>query len=111
MSSKRRWLTKELSQIYLRGVRGAIPAAGLQFETIRKIAKSWFPRVASVLDLGCGDGVLGRLFLDEYPDARVCFVDFSEPMLDVAQNEDWKFAKGKHFESRFLFSGVAATYN
>jgi tRNA (cmo5U34)-methyltransferase len=38
------------------------------------------------LDLGCGDGVLGRALLSAYPDAVGVFSDFSEPMLDAARD-------------------------
>ena len=38
-----------------------------------------------MLDLGCGDGVLGRAVLDQFPTAAGVLVDFSQPMLDAAQ--------------------------
>lgn len=77
-----KWKTKELATTFLGGVRGAIPGADLQLEVLSKIIKLWRPQPSRILDLGCGDGALGRMLLDEFPMAHVMFADFSEPMLD-----------------------------
>jgi len=53
------WKTKELSQLYLTGVRGAIPLAKTQMEIITRLISAWRPDLHSFLDLGCGDGILG----------------------------------------------------
>lgn len=76
------WQTKGIAQTYVEGVRGAIPGASLQLEVIKKIVNAWCPLPSKIIDLGCGDGILGRLLLDEYPTARIIFADFSEPMLE-----------------------------
>jgi tRNA (cmo5U34)-methyltransferase len=75
------WQTKELTQAFLEGVRGAIPGANLQLEVISKIVDLWHSQPSRILDLGCGDGALGRVLLEQYPTAHMIFVDFSEPML------------------------------
>jgi SAM-dependent methyltransferase len=77
------WQTKECAQAFLEGVRGAIPGASLQLDVLRKIVAEWRPGPSRVLDLGCGDGALGRMFLDSFDAAHVLFVDFSEPMLNA----------------------------
>ena len=77
-----KWQTKEIAETFVEGVRGAIPGAKLQLEVISKIITAWFPQPSRILDLGCGDGIIGRLLLEEYPEARVIFADFSEPMLE-----------------------------
>jgi SAM-dependent methyltransferase len=84
-ANKSAWQTKELTTAFLDGVRGAIPGAVLQFAVIRKIAELWFPEPARILDLGCGDGILGRLMLETFPGATAVFADFSEPMLEAAR--------------------------
>jgi ubiquinone/menaquinone biosynthesis C-methylase UbiE len=82
-----KWQTKELSQTYLEGVRGAIPGANLQLEVISKIVSLWCPLPSKILDLGCGDGILGRMLLDEHPTVHMIFADFSEPMLEKLRNQ------------------------
>jgi SAM-dependent methyltransferase len=85
MSSQ--WQTAALSKNYLEGVRGAIPLAAAQLEVIVKIIELWHPQPRRVVDLGCGDGILGRAILEHYPEAKVWFVDFSAPMLEAARQQ------------------------
>jgi tRNA (cmo5U34)-methyltransferase len=82
-----KWQTKELAQAFLDGVRGAIPAANFQLEVLSKIVSVWCPLPSRILDLGCGDGALGRMLLDAHPTAYVTFADFSEPMLNALQRQ------------------------
>jgi tRNA (cmo5U34)-methyltransferase len=82
-----KWETDELTQTYLEGVRGAIPAANLQLEVLSKIVTMWCPLPARILDLGCGDGILGRMLLDAHATARVIFTDISDPMLEAARKK------------------------
>lgn len=79
------WQSGELTRTFLDGVRGAIPGADLQLEVIGKIAQRWAPETGSILDLGCGNGILGRFLLERFPSARGVFVDFSEPMLEAVR--------------------------
>ena len=76
-----KWKTKELAKIFSEGVRGAIPGASLQLEIINKLISVWCPFPSRILDLGCGDGILGRMLLAEHLSAHMVFADFSEPML------------------------------
>ena len=84
---KSAWQTDEIAGMYLQGVRGAVPAAALQLELIRKIVKSWCPHGARILDLGCGDGTIGRMLIEHFPNVEVVFADFSETMLEAARNK------------------------
>jgi ubiquinone/menaquinone biosynthesis C-methylase UbiE len=77
-----KWQTKEIAETFVEGVRGAIPGAKLQLEVISKIISAWCPHPSRILDLGCGDGILGRMLLEQYSEASVIFADFSDPMLD-----------------------------
>jgi SAM-dependent methyltransferase len=79
------WKTEKLAQTFLRDVRGAIPGAQLQFEILTRIVSKWSPGAGRILDLGCGDGILGDLLRSLYPSARLVLVDFSAPMLDAAR--------------------------
>lgn len=82
-----KWQTEELVQIFSEGVRGAIPGAKLQLEIMCKIINKWCLMPSKILDLGCGDGILGRMLLNEFPNAHVTFADFSEPMLDKLRSK------------------------
>jgi tRNA (cmo5U34)-methyltransferase len=82
-----KWQTKELAQTFLEGVRGAIPGANFQLEVLEKMVSVWCPLPSKILDLGCGDGALGRMLLDAHPTANMIFADFSEPMLEALRRQ------------------------
>ncbi len=82
---KSEWQTEELATAFLEGVRGAIPCADVQLVVIGKIVQLWCDHPTRILDLGCGNGILGRFLLKMFPSARGVFVDFSDPMLDAAR--------------------------
>jgi tRNA (cmo5U34)-methyltransferase len=84
---KSRWQTEALAKTYLQGVRGAVPAADLQFEVVRAIVSAWYPKPDRVMDLGCGDGILGRMILESFAQSHVWFVDFSDTMLQAARDK------------------------
>jgi translation initiation factor 1 len=54
------WKTEALAQTFLEGVRGAIPLAPEQIDVMLRVIKKTQPNVNTFLDLGCGDGILGR---------------------------------------------------
>ena len=49
-----RWRREDLSKLYLNGVRGAIPLADYQIQTILTIIRKTELEVRAFLDLGCG---------------------------------------------------------
>lgn len=79
------WQTPELAEAFLEGVRGAIPGADLQLAVIGKLADGWCQSASRILDLGCGNGILGKFLLSRMRGASGLFLDFSEPMLAAAQ--------------------------
>ncbi len=81
------WKTSEMVNRYLRDVRGALPGAELQLAVIARIVRSWCDQPTYILDLGCGDGILGRMLLEIFPAAHGIFVDFSDPMLAAAREK------------------------
>jgi len=81
------WQQEELAKLFLEGVRGAIPLAAMQMDMLLRIVRKTLPRIDRLLDLGCGDGILGRAVLAEYPDAEGVFLDFSEPMIEAARQK------------------------
>ena len=50
-----------------------------------RVVRAVLPQVERVADLGCGDGILGRAVLSQYPAAQGLFLDFSEPMIAAAK--------------------------
>ncbi len=81
------WKTAALSKTYLEGVRGAIPLAAEQLDVMRRIIRMAQPNLKTFLDLGCGDGILGRVILNEYTDAKGIFLDFSEAMIAATKQQ------------------------
>ncbi len=79
------WQSDEVVAAYLSGVRGAIPLAAAQIDTMLRLIGATGLPVRRVLDLGCGDGVLAAALLGRFPEARATLVDFSEPMLAAAR--------------------------
>jgi ubiquinone/menaquinone biosynthesis C-methylase UbiE len=92
-----RWKTERLSNTYLKGVRGAIPLAADQIEIILRVIKKLKPGMRRFLDLGCGDGILGRTLLAEFPRSEGILLDFSEPMIKAART------KCREYENRVEF--------
>lgn len=93
------WKSKELAQLFLDDVRSAIPLAAEQIDVMMRIIRAFRRPVGSFLDLGCGDGILGREILKENPKARAVFVDFSETMIEAARKN-----LGKRHDARVIFS-------
>jgi tRNA (cmo5U34)-methyltransferase len=79
------WKTPELSKSFLEGVRSAIPLAAEQIDVLRRIVNLTQSKVQKFLDLGCGDGILGKVIYQNHPGAKGVFLDISEPMLQAAQ--------------------------
>ncbi len=78
------WKTSNLANVYLEGVRGAIPLAAEQIEVMLRLIGASAPPLRRFLDIGCGDGVLAAAVLERFPEARGVLCDFSEPMLEAA---------------------------
>jgi len=82
------WTDEDLVAGYLDGVRKATPMAEEEIEVMMHLIRLTIPnKVRVFLDLGCGDGALGRPILKEYPQAKAVFLDFSDTMLNAARKE------------------------
>lgn len=99
------WQNSTLVENFLTGVRGGIPFASEQISlALRVLDRNLItfqphqgqPAQGSqdapssvgelhIADLGCGDGVITQAVLNSYPHAQVTAIDFSEPMLEQAQ--------------------------
>ncbi|OKH19828.1 methyltransferase type 12 [Hydrococcus rivularis NIES-593] len=80
------WKNAELSKAFLEGVRGAIPLAAEQIDMLLRVIQLTQTKVENFLDLGCGNGILGRSIYQHYPKAKGSFLDISENMLTAAKN-------------------------
>jgi tRNA (cmo5U34)-methyltransferase len=81
------WKSAQVSRDFLEGMRGAIPLAAEQLDVMLRVIHAARPDLENFLDIGCGDGILGRAILAEYPSARGVLLDFSEPMIDAAREK------------------------
>ena len=65
-------------------MRGGVPFAAEQIDLMLRVLDAAHIHVERFIDLGCGDGILGRTLLDRYPDSAGVFLDFSEAMVEAA---------------------------
>jgi ubiquinone/menaquinone biosynthesis C-methylase UbiE len=82
---KSSWEIEENAKFFLESERGAVPGSDLQLDIMATIIQQWRPSPSRLLDLGCGDGILGRFMITCFPEVEAVFVDFSDPMLDAAR--------------------------
>jgi ubiquinone/menaquinone biosynthesis C-methylase UbiE len=80
------WQTPELTQNFLTKTRAALPLAAAQLDVMLFVIRRALPDVGTFLDVGSGSGILSRLLLQQYPQAKAVLVDFSEPMLAAARD-------------------------
>lgn len=81
------WQSQDLAKLFLDDVRGAIPLAAEQLDVLLRVIRHGTRNVHQLLDLGCGDGILGRTVMEEHPQARGLFLDFSEHMIAAARQK------------------------
>jgi SAM-dependent methyltransferase len=80
------WKTRSVADLFVNTVRGSIPMAAEQITVMRHLVRGLAPHFRTLLDLGCGDGILGHAMLDLSPEADATFLDFSGPFLAMARN-------------------------
>jgi ubiquinone/menaquinone biosynthesis C-methylase UbiE len=86
MTTDEVWKLPAIVDRYL-SYRAAIPLAQEQIGVMMLILRTRREPVENFLDLGCGDGILSAAILGTYPSAHGVLVDFSEPMLEQAQEQ------------------------
>lgn len=91
------WQESNVAETFLEGVRGGLPLAAFQIDLLGRVARQALPKVERILDLGCGDGVLGRSLLAQYPQASCVFADFNETMFTAARTKIGADAGRSHF--------------
>ena len=71
------WKRKQNVEQYLGGVRESFPLVSEQIDAILRIINYFNPNIESFLDLGCGDGFLGKIISHEYG-SEGTYLDCSE---------------------------------
>lgn len=84
------WERKDKLFKYIEGVRQFFPLAKEQLETISRIIDKYNPNIINFLDLGCGDGFIGKFIYDIYPNSSGVFLDISNEMIKKAKQRDMK---------------------
>ena len=79
------WREEGPARAYLEIVRDAVPMKAQQHDIVLRLLGALGRPIRRVLDLGCGDGLLGHLVLDAFPEASCDFADLSETMLEEAR--------------------------
>ena len=91
------WQAHEVAQNFLDGVRGAVPLAGEQIDCILRIIQATQSKVSNFLDLGCGNGILGKAIARKYPHSQGVFLDLSATMLKAAEENLSHNSDNYHF--------------
>ena len=79
------WRRAGKAENFLEVVRGGIPLAAEQIDVLVRIVRAALGDVRKFLDIGCGDGILSRAILAEYPDAHGLLLDYSPDMIESAR--------------------------
>jgi SAM-dependent methyltransferase len=84
-TSSEYWKDDGPVRAYLEIVRDAVPLKAQQHDIMLRLLRALERPVRRVLDLGCGDGLLGHIALDAFPAVRCTLADLSATMLDEAR--------------------------
>ena len=82
------WQRADVVSKFLDETRAAIPYGIDQVQIALRAIHHFRVRPQRFIDLGCGDGYLARVILNEFPDAQAVLVDHSEAMLKRAKIAD-----------------------
>lgn len=84
-TSSEYWKDDVPVRAYLDLVRDAVPLKAQQHDIMLRFLRALDRPIYRILDLGCGDGLLGHLALDAFPEAHGVFADLSATMLEEAR--------------------------
>ena len=85
------WESEEVAKAFIENERGAIPGNDIQLAIILKAVQHWHDNPRTIMDLGCGNGIIGKYLLASYPESRGVFIDISDTMLESAGENLEKF--------------------
>ncbi|HYJ12760.1 MAG TPA: class I SAM-dependent methyltransferase, partial [Thermomicrobiales bacterium] len=78
------WQREETVASYGLSSKG-IPFVEAQFDLIERVLRAHGATPATILDLGSGDGIAAQAIIDRFAVERAVLVDFSPPMLELAE--------------------------
>ncbi|MCP4650899.1 MAG: class I SAM-dependent methyltransferase [PVC group bacterium] len=81
------WRDSENAKKFLNEIAGAIPLEAEQLDIMMRLISEQRNEVRSILDIGCGNGILASVILNQYSNARATLLDFSDTMLDAAKEK------------------------
>jgi len=81
------WRSAGKAENFLEVVRGGIPLAAEQIDVLLRIVRAALVDVRKFLDIGCGDGILARAILADYPAASGLLLDYSSVMIESARRK------------------------
>ena len=73
------WQQRELAKLFLEDVRAGIPLAAEQIDVLLRVVRHAVSRIDRLLDLGCGDGILGEPSWLSTQTPRACSWTFPNP--------------------------------
>jgi tRNA (cmo5U34)-methyltransferase len=85
------WKLDDVAAGYLSERSHFIPDRPRQLEVLLRVVRSAEQPLTRILDLGAGDGVLLKCFLEAFPEATGVAVDFSPVMVEKARQRLSKF--------------------
>jgi tRNA (cmo5U34)-methyltransferase len=89
------WKSESVVAYYLER-KASRPFLREQIGVMLKVIKGLGRPLHHFMDLGCGDGILAAVILEEFPDSGGVLVDHSPPMLKAAERELAGFAGRIH---------------
>jgi len=89
------WKSESVVAYYLER-KASRPFLREQLDVMLKVIKGLGRPVNRFMDLGCGDGILAAMILEEFPGSDGVLVDHSPPMLKAAEKELAGFAGRIH---------------
>jgi len=81
------WTLSENSDKYIKEFAGNIPYGSDQVEVILQIIKHLYGNPRSFLDLGCGNGFVAKIMLNEFANSKATLIDISSNMIEQAKME------------------------
>lgn len=101
----RSWKNPSYAKHFLDETRAVIPFGVQQIDVMGRIIRKTRTSVGAFLDIGCGDGILGRTVSSIYPTSKGVFVDFSDTMIDVVKSK----LDGSHGENVVVKTDIGSS--